>query len=116
MRISDWSSDVCSSDLVDAFLAAEDKNFYDHPGVDASSIVRALITNVVRAASGRRPVGGSTITQQVAKNFLLTNEVSIERKIKEALLAFRIEQALPKERIPELDSTEERRVGKEGVS
>src|SRR3546814_16352627 len=106
MRISDWSSDVCSSDLVDAFLAAEDKNFYDHPGVDASSIVRALITNVVRAASGRRPVGRSTITQPVAKNFLLTNAVSHARQLKEALLAFRLAQALSKDRIPDPSLTQ----------
>ncbi|MFN4090648.1 MAG: transglycosylase domain-containing protein, partial [Alphaproteobacteria bacterium] len=94
--------DVIPQNVVNAFLAAEDKNFYAHPGIDATSVVRAAVTNLVQMASGRRPVGGSTITQQVAKNFLLTNEVSIDRKIKEALLAFRIEQALTKNRILEL--------------
>jgi len=85
-----------------AFLSAEDKNFYNHPGVDFLSVTRAVVTNVANFASGRRPVGASTITQQVAKNFLLTNEVSYERKIKEAILAFRIEQAFTKETILEL--------------
>jgi penicillin-binding protein 1A len=88
--------------VVDAFLAAEDKNFYSHPGIDLPSIVRAALTNFERVGSNRRPVGASTITQQVAKNFLLTSEVSFDRKIKEALLALRIEQALPKDRILEL--------------
>ncbi|GAB4195806.1 MAG: penicillin-binding protein 1A [Thalassobaculales bacterium] len=85
-----------------AFLAAEDKNFYEHPGIDVVSILRAAITNLSNLGSNRRPIGASTITQQVAKNFLLTNEVSIERKAKEALLALRIEQALSKDRILEL--------------
>jgi len=85
-----------------AFLSAEDKSFYSHPGIDVQGLLRALLTNVRNMSSGRRPVGASTITQQVAKNFLLTNEVSIERKIKEALLAFRIEQAFSKEHILEL--------------
>jgi penicillin-binding protein 1A len=88
--------------VIDAVLAAEDKNFYEHTGVDAIGIVRAAITNVLNAGRNRRLQGASTITQQVAKNFLLTNEVSIERKIKEALLALRIERALSKERILEL--------------
>lgn len=85
-----------------AFIAAEDQNFYSHYGVDFIALARAVVTNVMHYAKGRRPVGASTITQQVAKNFLLTNEVSIARKIKEAILAFRIEQALPKDRILEL--------------
>ena len=85
-----------------AFIAAEDQNFYSHFGVDFVALLRAVVTNVVNYAQGRRPVGASTITQQVAKNFLLTNEVSIERKIKEAILAFRIERALTKDRILEL--------------
>ncbi len=85
-----------------AFIAAEDQNFYSHFGVDLIALTRAVVTNVANYAKGRRPVGASTITQQVAKNFLLTNEVSIERKIKEAILAFRIERALPKDRILEL--------------
>jgi penicillin-binding protein 1A len=88
--------------LINAFLAAEDKGFYSHPGIDAFAIVRATITNLMLAGTGRRPIGASTITQQVAKNFLLTNELSIERKIKEALIALRIEQALSKDRILEL--------------
>ena len=85
-----------------AFLSAEDKNFYSHPGVDFLSVVRAVVTNIANLGSSRRPVGASTITQQVAKNFLLTNEVSYERKIKEAILAFRIEQAFTKDTILEL--------------
>ncbi len=88
--------------VIDAFLAAEDKNFYTHPGVDFMGVARAVVTNLRNLGSDRRPVGASTITQQVAKNFLLTNEVSIERKIKEAILSFRIEQALSKEKILEL--------------
>ncbi len=88
--------------LVQAFLSAEDKNFYEHPGVDLLGIVRAALTNVRNFGKERRPVGASTITQQIAKNFLLSSEVSFERKIKEAILAFRIEHAVPKERILEL--------------
>jgi len=85
-----------------AFLAAEDKDFYSHPGVDFRSLAAAIIINLKNYGSGRRPVGASTITQQVAKNFLLTNEVSYKRKAKEAILAFRIERALTKDRILEL--------------
>jgi len=85
-----------------AFISAEDQEFYEHPGVDFKALLRAVITNVRNLGSNRRPVGASTITQQVAKNFLLTNEVSIERKIKEAILAFRIEQAYSKDKILEL--------------
>ena len=88
--------------VIDAFLSAEDKNFYSHHGIDPLSMVRAAITDVGRLRANRRPVGASTITQQVAKNMLLTNEISIERKIKEVLLATRIEAALPKDRILEL--------------
>jgi penicillin-binding protein 1A len=88
--------------IVNAFLSAEDKNFYSHHGVDPVSIVRAAITDVSRFRANRRPVGASTITQQVAKNMLLSNEISIERKVKEILLATRIEAALPKDRILEL--------------
>ena len=88
--------------VTNAILAAEDKNFYIHPGVDVPAIARAAVTNVGHYFSGRRPVGASTITQQVAKNFLLTNELSYERKIKEAILALRIEQVLSKDRILEL--------------
>ena len=87
-----------------AFISAEDKNFYQHHGVDFIALTRAVITNLENIASGsdRRLVGASTITQQVAKNFLLTNERSIDRKIKEAVLSFRIEQAYSKDRILEL--------------
>ena len=88
--------------VIDAFLSAEDKNFYNHHGVDPASILRAAITDVGRFRASRRPVGASTITQQVAKNMLLSSEISIERKVKEILLATRIEAALPKERILEL--------------
>ena len=88
--------------VINAFLAAEDKNFFSHPGVDAKGVLRATINNVKNILTSKRLEGASTITQQVAKNFLLTNEVSINRKIKEAILAFRIERALNKERILEL--------------
>ncbi|MEN8197713.1 MAG: transglycosylase domain-containing protein, partial [Pseudomonadota bacterium] len=88
--------------VVNAFLAAEDKNFYSHPGVDFLSVARAILTNMANIARDRRPVGASTITQQVAKNFLLTNELSLSRKAKEAILAFRIEHAFDKDRILDL--------------
>jgi penicillin-binding protein 1A len=85
-----------------AFLAAEDKNFYQHKGVDVIAVARAVFVNFKNRAEGRRPVGASTITQQVAKNFLLSNELSYKRKIREAILAYRIEQSLSKDRILEL--------------
>ena len=88
--------------VVNAFLSAEDKNFFSHPGVDAKGVLRAVLNNISNMLSSKRLEGASTITQQVAKNFLLTNEVSLNRKIKEAILAFRIERALTKERILEL--------------
>ena len=88
--------------VVNSFLAAEDKNFFKHPGVDAKGILRAIIKNTKNIFQNKRLEGASTITQQVAKNFLLTNEVSLKRKIKEAILAFRIERAYTKERILEL--------------
>tara|TARA_B110000238_G_scaffold61183_1_gene66984 strand:- start:3 stop:2336 length:2334 start_codon:yes stop_codon:yes gene_type:complete len=88
--------------IINSFLSAEDKNFFSHPGVDAKGVMRAVINNISNIISSRRLEGASTITQQVAKNFLLTNEVSLNRKIKEAILAFRIERALSKERILEL--------------
>ncbi len=88
--------------VVFSFLSAEDKNFFSHPGVDAKSITRATIKNLKNIFTNKRLEGASTITQQVAKNFLLTNEVSVKRKIKEAILAFRIERAYSKERIMEL--------------
>jgi penicillin-binding protein 1A len=88
--------------VTNAFLAAEDKNFYEHGGLDFTGLARAAVVYVQNLGSNRRPQGASTITQQVAKNFLLTNEVSFTRKIKEALLAMRIEQAYSKDRILEL--------------
>ena len=84
------------------FMSAEDKKFFSHGGVDFVGIVRAVFQNIRNAGSGRRMIGASTITQQVAKNFLLTNEASFERKIKEAILAVRIERAFSKEYIMEL--------------
>ena len=91
-----------SEKVINSFLSAEDKNFYSHPGIDARGVLRAIINNISNIVSSKRLEGASTITQQVAKNFLLTNEVSLNRKIKEAILAFRIERALSKERILEL--------------
>ena len=88
--------------VINAFLSAEDKNFFKHPGIDARGITRAIIKNIKNFLNSKRLEGASTITQQVAKNFLLSNEVSFNRKIKEAILAFRIERALSKERIMEL--------------
>ena len=88
--------------VINSFLSAEDKNFFSHPGVDARGVLRAVVNNFSNIISSKRLEGASTITQQVAKNFLLTNEVSFNRKIKEAILAFRIERALSKERILEL--------------
>ena len=88
--------------VVYSFLSAEDKNFFTHPGIDAKSITRAIIKNLKNIYSEKRLEGASTITQQVAKNFLLSSEVSLKRKIKEAILAFRIERAYSKERIMEL--------------
>ncbi len=89
-------------EVVNGFVAAEDQNFYEHYGVDPIALARAMVSNVRFYFQKRRFIGASTITQQVAKNFLLTNEVSITRKIKEAILAFRIERALTKDRIMEL--------------
>src|SRR6266568_4508173 len=88
--------------IVDAFLAAEDKGFYEHGGLDFGGIARAGLLYVQNFGGARRPQGASTITQQVAKNFLLTNELSFNRKIKEALLALRIERAYTKQKILEL--------------
>ena len=108
--VSDFSSEIrifvpysaISETVINAFLSAEDKNFFDHPGVDAKGVVRAIKNNIFNLLYSKRLEGASTITQQVAKNFLLTNEVSIDRKIKEAILAFRIERVLSKKRILEL--------------
>ncbi|XVN42910.1 MAG: penicillin-binding protein 1A [Candidatus Rickettsia vulgarisii] len=88
--------------LIEAFIAAEDKNFYEHPGIDIVGIVRAAILNISNVIHHRRVEGASTITQQVVKNFLLTSEVSIERKIKEAILSYRISKVFTKDQILEL--------------
>lgn len=85
-----------------AFLAAEDKNFYSHGGIDLMGLTRAILLNIKNIGSGRRPMGASTITQQVAKNFLLTSEQSLSRKIREALLARKIEETYTKDHILEL--------------
>lgn len=85
-----------------AFISAEDKHFYQHGGVDFLGIIRAVLGNLKNLGNGKRPAGASTITQQVAKNFLLSSELSYVRKIKEAILATRIEQAFPKDHILEL--------------
>ena len=88
--------------IKNAFLASEDKNFYDHYGIDLFAIFRALLTNILNINSDKRVVGASTITQQVVKNLLLTNELSYSRKIKEIILAIRIENILDKDEILEL--------------
>ncbi|HNQ91904.1 MAG TPA: penicillin-binding protein 1A [Alphaproteobacteria bacterium] len=85
-----------------AFISAEDQDFYKHKGVDLKAIARAVVTNLKNLGVSRRPVGASTITQQVAKNFLLSNELSYARKIKEAILAYKMERVLSKDRILEL--------------
>ena len=88
--------------VINSFLSAEDKNFFTHPGVDAKGVLRAILNNISNLIHSKRLEGASTITQQVAKNFLLSNEISLNRKVKEAILAFRIERALSKKRILEL--------------
>ena len=88
--------------IIDSFISAEDKNFYQHGGLDVQGIIRAVVTNLSQMQSGRRSVGASTITQQVAKNFLLSSDQTVERKLKEAILAIRIERAFTKEQILEL--------------
>lgn len=88
--------------LAQAFLAAEDRNFFSHGGVDVGGLSRAMIKNVGNAIRGRRLEGGSTITQQVAKNVLLTSDATVGRKFKEAILASRLEQSLTKQQILEL--------------
>ena len=88
--------------VIHAFLSAEDKNFYEHGGLDFTGMARAGLLYAQQYGTGRRPQGASTITQQVAKNFLLTNEVSFTRKITEALLSMKIERAYTKDKILEL--------------
>ena len=88
--------------VIDAFLSAEDKNFYIHGGLDFAAIIRSALVNLRNAGTGRRPIGASTISQQVARNFLLTNELSYTRKIKEQLLTLRIERAFSKDELLQL--------------
>ena len=88
--------------IVDAFVSAEDQNFWSHPGIDIQGIARAMVANISRLSQGRRPEGASTITQQVARNFLLSDNLSMMRKLREMILALRIERSLSKERIIEL--------------
>ena len=96
------SIDSIPKNVINAFLSAEDKNFFAHPGIDAKGITRAVFKNIKNFILNQRLEGASTITQQVAKNFLLTSDISFSRKIKEAILAFRIEKHLTKKRILEL--------------
>jgi len=96
------SIDSIPKNVINAFLSAEDKNFFAHPGIDAKGITRAIFKNIKNFILNQRLEGASTITQQVAKNFLLTSDISFSRKIKEAILAFRIEKHLTKKRILEL--------------
>ncbi|MBT6135034.1 MAG: penicillin-binding protein 1A [Kordiimonadaceae bacterium] len=88
--------------VIQAFISAEDQNFYTHIGIDFKGLLRAVLVNIKNVITGRRLVGASTITQQVAKNFLLSSEVAFERKIKEAILSYRIEQTFNKNQILEL--------------
>jgi penicillin-binding protein 1A len=88
--------------MISAFIAAEDKNYFEHSGIDIISIIRAAVTNFVNLSAGKRLEGGSTITQQVVKNFLLTNERSLSRKVKEAVLSYMISKRLSKNQILEL--------------
>ncbi len=94
--------DAIPKRVINAFLAAEDKDFFKHGGIDPVRMSKAVFEDLIHRHSGKRPQGASTITQQVAKNFLLTNELSYTRKIKEAILAFRIEETFSKQRILEL--------------
>ncbi|MGB3808985.1 MAG: penicillin-binding protein 1A [Parvibaculum sp.] len=88
--------------VIEAFLAAEDKNFYSHGGVDATGIARAMFDNIINIVNDRRLAGASTITQQVARNFLLNSDRTLTRKLKEALIALRLEKAYTKDKILEL--------------
>jgi penicillin-binding protein 1A len=88
--------------VAQAFTSAEDRNFYSHPGIDPSGILRAALKDVGLVLEGRRPQGASTITQQVARNFLLNSDVKFSRKIREAILAIRIDATYPKSKVLEL--------------
>jgi len=94
--------DAIPDRVIAAFLAAEDKNFFGHPGIDPLAILRAAAVDLRRLGTGRRPIGASTITQQVARHFMLSNEVSLARKLREALLAWRLEATLGKRGVLEL--------------
>ena len=94
--------DRIPKNLIHAFISAEDKNFYDHIGIDFIALFRAIMTNIVHKFSKKRMIGASTITQQVVKNLLLSSELSLERKFKEMILAIRIEKILNKKKILEL--------------
>ena len=95
--------DLIPDKVINSFIAVEDKNFYQHQGIDFYGIARSVVNNIKQIGTGRRPQGASTITQQIARIFLIkTNKVSYIRKIKEAILAYRIEKALTKEQILEL--------------
>src|SRR5579871_3459766 len=88
--------------VIDAFTSAEDRNFFSHPGIDPSGIIRAAAKDVINVLEHRRLEGASTITQQVAKNILLNSEVKFSRKVREAILAVRIDSSFPKQKILEL--------------
>src|ERR1700743_1448061 len=88
--------------VAQAFTSAEDRNFYNHPGIDPSGIVRAAVKDVGLVLEGRRPQGASTITQQVARGFLLNSDLKMARKVREAILAIRIDATYPKEKVLEL--------------
>ena len=90
------------TNLINAFISSEDKKFYSHFGIDPIAILRASITNLINSYKSKKLIGASTITQQVVKNLLLSSDISIERKIKEIILAIRIEQILSKDKILEL--------------
>ncbi len=88
--------------VIDAFISAEDKNYYSHPGIDFEGILRASIKDIYNVMVGRRLEGASTITQQVAKNFLLNSQVKLSRKVREAILALRLDSTYSKDKILEL--------------
>ena len=94
--------DRIPQNLINAFISSEDKNFYSHYGIDIIAIIRATLTNIINQFTNRKMIGASTITQQVVKNLLLSNEISLERKFKEIILAIRIENILSKNKILEL--------------
>ena len=99
---SSCPSPLCRGLSINAFTSAEDKNFYSHPGIDPSGIMRAAVKDVFNVLQHKRPEGASTITQQVARNFLLNSDVKLSRKIKEAILAVRIDATYSKDKILEL--------------